>query len=391
MNVVFNYTMNRVIRMLDGQWQGMRLASDGRVYFFGGSHSPEMGAPMFRYNPATESPDGITLLSRDLSAVCGEDVRQVPPQGKVHSDILEHQGWLYFGTHQSDYTAEGSARYTGAHLLGYEMATGRFRDFGVIHRNYTNYSGVGLDARHGRIYFYATPFSSGDGPHLHRIDIASGHNEDLGLVAPWKNQAEHGQPSAFLFVDGNGDCWFTLRDDGGLYVARADSGRIERFADALPCGKQWYCTRTLGPWRALTVLEDGLWHFDADRFDGSSSAFTRLRTVTTPGWTWCYLAADQERVFWNSRSNHPLPETGRYDVRVYSSPWADLSQTRDHGPIVDAEGHAPWFIGDLVSNGRGRLFSCGRWYVRPDEYETIGVNRHGLMCAVFFTVLDVGN
>jgi hypothetical protein len=43
--------------------------------------------------------------------------------------------------------------------------------------------GLGLDAVRDRLYYYATPFGRGDGPHLHRIDIRTGENRDLGLVA----------------------------------------------------------------------------------------------------------------------------------------------------------------------------------------------------------------
>jgi len=385
--VILNAILNRVVRMLDGQWQGLRIARDGCVYFFGGSHRPGVSAPFFRYDPQKHAVETITL---DMSAVCGEDPAQVPTQGKVHSDLLEHEGWLYFGTHLSDYTPEGAARYTGAHLVGYELATGAFRDFGVIHPNFTNYSGIGLDRTRNRIYFYATPFAAGNGPHLHRIALRTGENQDLGLIAPRTDHTRHGQASAFLFVDSRGDCWFTLREQGPLFVARAESGRIEAHAEALPPGnRQWHCVRPLDPDRALVILQDGLWLFDASRFDGTPRAFERLLAVETPGWTWAYLALDAQRIYWNSRSQHRLPTTGRYEVQIHSVDCQAPGRVTDHGPMVDADGRAPWFIGDLASDGRGRLYACGRWYALSEEFETIGVNRHSLMCIACFTVLDV--
>jgi hypothetical protein len=48
-----NYPLNRHIRMLDGQWQGTFLASDGNDYVGGGSHNPNLGAALFRYEPTT--------------------------------------------------------------------------------------------------------------------------------------------------------------------------------------------------------------------------------------------------------------------------------------------------------------------------------------------------
>ena len=63
--------------------------------------------------------------------ICGEDV-QTNPQGKIHSDIVEANGWLYMATH---FAAEKRGVYetwTGSHALGYELATGRWRDYGVV-------------------------------------------------------------------------------------------------------------------------------------------------------------------------------------------------------------------------------------------------------------------
>lgn len=385
MKVVFNATLNHHVRMLDGQWQGVHLASDGRVYFFGGSHSAGVSAPFFRYDPAKND---IEMLALDMTKICGEDAARTPTQGKVHSDILEHRGWLYFGTHLSDYTPEGCRAYTGGHLVGYEMATGKFRDYGVIHRNYTNYSAVGLDAPNNRVYFYATPFGVGDGPHLHVIDLKSGSNRDLGLVAPWSGKG-HGQPCQHLFIDSRGDCWFALRDEHALFVARGDTGRIERHDGILPGNaSQWYCMRTLDADRLLHILPDGFYVFDS-RLGASRKAFTRIKAANTPGLTWAYLAVDAKRFYWNSRSQKPLPQTGHHETRILSSSLADPEETVDHGPIREEAGREPWFVGDLVSDGKGRLYTAGRWYALPEEVSTIGVNRNGLMVAVYFTVLDV--
>lgn len=395
MRVIFNHTMNRQVRMLDGQWQGVRLASDGRVYFFGGSHSAGVSAPFFRFDPTRGV---VELLALDMSRICSEDPSRTPTQGKVHSDILEHKGWLYFGTHLSDYTPEGSRAYTGGHLVGYEMATGRFRDFGVIHPNYTNYSAIGLDALRERVYFYATPFGEGDGPHLHRIGLDSGENRDLGLVAPWTGRDQkgrgHGQPCQHLFVDGRGDVWFALRGEHALFVAREGSGRIERHDGVLPGNaNQWFCVRPIDEDRCLAVLPDGFYIFDSRRAGAGDSrqisgAFSLLCKVETPGFTWAYVAMDHERIWWNSRSQRTLADN-RHEVRIHSLSRADPSKIVDHGPVNDGQGRAPWFLGDLVSDGCGRLYSCGRWYIRPEEEEEIGVDRNGLMVAVFFTALEV--
>jgi hypothetical protein len=388
LKILLNRCLNRMIRMLDGQWQGTRIASDGMVYFFAGSHHGGLSAALLRYDPMAGAASGVEMIARDISAVCGEDCARTPSQGKVHSELLEHEGRLYFGTHLSDYTPEGMARYTGGHLVSYELASERFRDYGVIHPNFTNYAGLSLDAARRRIYYYSTRFFGDEGPHVHRIDIDSGRNEDLGEAPVSGN----GRSSMFHFSDRQGDCWFTVEREGALFVARGESGKIERHAGALPKGAaQWHCVRTLDGDRALAALPDGFYIFDSRRFDGTASAFEPLAPVDTPGFAWCYTAFDRDRFWWTSRTRKPKPGEERYGVRIYSAPWNDPRALRDHGPIIDAEGHHPWYFGDLVSDGNGRLYAVGRWYVHEHEFDAIGVDRKGLKCSVYFTVFDVAD
>ena len=405
MKIIFNYCMNREVRMLDGQWQGVCLASDRRVYFFGGSHYPGVSAPFFRYTPEDRGAGRVELIARNLSEVCGEDITKVAPQGKVHSEVVEHQGWLYFGTHLGDYTPSGRQRYPGAHLLGYELATGHFRDFGVIHRNFSNYAGLALDAPRAKIYFYVTPFvpEDTDGPHLHRIDIRSGANEDLGLLAPWVTRINHqsqeitgldherGQACYYMFVDGQGDCWLTLDGERTLFVARALTGKIERYPAALPASPGWwYCACPLDGRRCLITLDDGIWLFDASRF-GTPGAFTRLMAPDTPGFSWARLAYANGRMYWACRQDDDRHRTENPEMHLNSAPLADPQNITHHGIIRDQDGRAPRGIASLVPDGQGRIYLAGRWHVLPEEYKTLGVDRHGHIVAAFFTVLDVAD
>jgi len=89
------FALNDYKRELDGQWQGIRLASDGNVYFASASHSAHHGASFFKYDTTTGQ---VTELVHEITDICGEDV-QTNPQGKIHSDIVEANGWLYLATH----------------------------------------------------------------------------------------------------------------------------------------------------------------------------------------------------------------------------------------------------------------------------------------------------
>jgi len=384
-----NYPLNRHIRMLDGQWQGTFVASDGNVYVGGGSHSPDLGAAMFRYEPKTRV---LKLLVDNITPLCGEDQNKTPPQGKIHSPVVEHQGWIYFGTHLADYTEEGRKAYTGAHLLGYHLATGRFRDFGVIHPNFTNYSALGLDPRRGKIYFYVTPFYDGEGSRLYHIDIATGEKKDLGLVAPWKNRNDHGPPAYHCFVDAAGDCWLTTRYERTLYVARAATGRIESHADALPEEILTYASRdplrglrTLDDHRAVVLMAGKMWIFDSQKAPRGPGTFTPIRDGVDPtGRVECF-AYGGGRFYWTFAEkdrNTPL--------RLLSASVKNPTEAIDHGVIVDGE-RRPMWAGDLTTDGRGTVYMVGRWHVTDEDMKVFGMERHGMRMAVMFSVIDVSN
>ena len=383
-----NYALNRHIRLLDGQWQGTFLASDGNVYFGGGSHNPKLGAAFFRYDPKTRT---LKLLVRNITTVCGEDPQKTPPQGKLHSPVVEHEGWIYLGTHLANYTEQGRKAYTGAHLLGYHLATGRFRDFGVVHPNFTNYSALGLDSRRGAIYFYVTPFYEGEGSRLYRVDIATAKKQDLGLVARWTNRRDHGPPSYHCFVDARGDCWLTVRYERTLYVARAASGRIEAYPDALPefatrssSRDPWRGLRALDGNRALVLMAGKMWIFDSRKAPRDKATFTPLRDIDPTGRLECF-AYGGGRFYWTLRTARDAP------LRLMSAPLDNPGAAVDHGEIIDAAGRRPMWAGDLITDGRGTVYMIGRWHVSEADMQTIGILRHRMRMAVFFSVIDVAD
>ena len=381
-----NHALNRHIRLLDGQWQGTFLASDGNVYVGGGSHNPKLGAAFFRYEPKTGT---LKLLVRNITTVCGEDPARTPPQGKIHSPVVEHEGWIYFGTHLANYTEEGRKAYTGAHLLGYHLATGRFRDFGVIHRNFTNYSALGLDSRRGRIYFYVTPFYEGEGSRLYLVDIATGRKQDMGLVARWKNRRDHGPPSYHCFVDARGDCWLTTRYERALCVGRAESGKVEAYPDALPeaavsAGSRdpWKAVRALDDHRALVLMAGKMWIFDSREAPRGKGTFTPLCDADPLQRLECF-AYGGGRFYWTLRVKRDAP------LRLMSATVGNPRAHFDHGEIAGQPGRRPMWAGDLITDGRGMVYMVGRWGVSEADMKTIGILRHKMRMAVFFSVIDV--
>jgi len=380
---VEGHVLNRLVRMLDGQWQGLHVAADGVCYFAAGGHWKDHGSAFFRYDPRTRE---LKMICEDISPVCGEDITKTPPQGKIHSEIVEKGGWLYFGTHLANYTPEGIAAYTGAHLLGYQLATGKWRDFGVIHPNYSNYSGIGLDAPRDRLLFYVTPFGKGGGPHLYWVDIASGKKQDLGLLLAKPEKIDH-LPAFHMFVDRRGDCWFEIRSDlEALYCARGATGKLERWERALPPHRDawdWHGALPDGD-RSLVMAGEDICLFDSTQERDSPAAFFPIQRT---GRFHLGAARQGNRVFYTITGTTP---DKRRATRLKSFVLDPTSRPAivDHGEITDQDGRACHGIWGMDARDN-RIFMIGRWLANPGEEKSIGVDRHGTFFTVIFSVADL--
>jgi hypothetical protein len=102
---VTSYSMNKICKEWDGQWQGIGIASDGNCYFGTSTHSSGHGAGFHRYDPGTKE---HTVIAEDMTVICGEEFSG-SQQGKIHSPIIELDGWLYFTTHLSNYWPPASS------------------------------------------------------------------------------------------------------------------------------------------------------------------------------------------------------------------------------------------------------------------------------------------
>lgn len=397
--VMRSFPLNAYERKLDWQGSGIRVASDGNCYFACSSHAPDHGCSLFRYDPRA---DTVSLLCDDITSVCGEDPTRTPPQGKIRTDIVEWEGWLYFGTHIATYWREAEAAYTGGHVVGYEMATGKFRDFGIVRANYTIYSGIGLNRNRGMLYVYVSPYPHGEGPHLYRIDLKSGAKEDLGLVHRGVGAAY------FLFVDGKGDCWFTSSGAGGaLFRARSSDGRLDRWDNLLPPaysfqnkrgkeGDPTRCMRWAQPSRensqCLFTMEvregsgDMLWLLETN--GNIEDAFRPLWRIGPTGFG---LATSQGRIYYVQPSYAKpiltdvarpiqnvlaklavkLASLGYYPEFHLRSISLESFSTTDHGPIVDQDGRTPSRIESITVDESGRLFMVGDWRLLPGERGTL--------------------
>jgi len=112
---------------VDGQWEGIIAASDGKTYFSVSSHSPTRNAQFYRYDPAVGKVEPLI----DVGKWCGEtdSIGKRNTQGKIHSMIYEADGKLYCSTTSAHASFEHP--YRGGHFLSYDLKTGRFTDLGL--------------------------------------------------------------------------------------------------------------------------------------------------------------------------------------------------------------------------------------------------------------------
>jgi hypothetical protein len=370
-------------RDLDGQWQGSIFASDGNCYFASSSHSSRRGAIFCKYDPRTAR---ITVLADDITTVCNEDPAKTPPQGKIHSPFVEANGWIYLLTHLANYWAEGCNNYTGAHVVGYELATGRFRDFGVIHPRYSGYSAIAVDPVRNCIYAFVTPFAAEDknngGSHIYRIDIATGKKQDLGQIG------KRGSTSFYFFLDDQGNCWSSLNgSNGNLYRIRRDSDTIEVFENVLPrrgqsttqpstrpAARYWTWAAPMdGGRRGLILHEGALWVFDPSKDPSSPEAFKLLNRIGGAG---LGTALAGGRVYFSQGRRGGL-------VSLKSVALTPDATVIDHGIIVDQDGRSPLpsRLEQLAADGKGLVFMTGDWSVLNDG-ERLTRHREGRAVSV---------
>jgi hypothetical protein len=399
---------------LDGQWQGIRYASDGNVYFGSSTHSAHHGSAFFRYQPRTGK---LTMLADDLTKICGEDPA-ANPQGKLHSDIVEANGWLYMATHFSSELPGAYASWTGSHLIGYRMATGKFRDYGVIHPNYDNYSAIGVDPKRNYVYVFVTGEAKGQVAYLYRFDTVTGAKKNLGQVGgQWAT-------SFYTFVDRRGDVWFSIAaQNGELRRVHGDTGEIDVYPNALPPLFRWdrdeidpdrkrqsrrgimWMQPLDGDRAVFTLGYDGgmLCLFDSSQPIGSGREFQKIRHI---GYSDLGLAVGDRRVFYYQRANrgygHQADQAtdGIHDFHLLSVSLdpADGHAITDHGLIQDQDGRVLWRAPGMMTDGRSRVFMIGDWWTLPGD---IGSHRyqyeHGkesylqLQRGEFFAVADVAS
>ncbi len=398
---VQSVSLNKINKYFDGQWQGIRAGSDGSCYFASSTHSTESGAAFFKFNPF----DGKTeMLAKDLTEVCGEDLKKTTPQGKVHSPIVEDDGWLYFTSHLSNFWEEAVQKYPGAHVLGYEISSRKFKDFGIIKPHYSVYSAINVDKINKKLYVFSVPFGEkdieNDGSHLYQIDIKTAEKKDLGKVPAL------GRGGCFWFyIDNKGRCWFSVwknfnpvlsRDDIDLYCYDPETARIKSYRNVLPCGKlapdgapadeslkyqrSWTWAEAINDNKQCLFTmgkhgggDERLWVFDPSKNIENGEAFRPLGYI---GSTFLSVACNKNRVFYIQYKNlKDARERAPEFVREFKKEIIDFEddlhlrsislnprenhKITDHGKITDQDNRKVTMIESLAADDNENVYFVG--------------------------------
>jgi hypothetical protein len=387
-------------RKLDGQWQFSRVASDGKVYSASSTHSPDTGGMFLQYDPAT----GLThVLAQDMSYVCGEDPTVVRPQGKLHCDLLEYNGWLYFATYYG-YTG---GTYTGGHVLryrlgSYEADAVEIQDFGIPLAGGTIYSAITVDPVYGKVYVISDDI-------LYRYNIDGSGKTNLGSV---------GGNCFYHFTDSQGNLWTTSSGNIGRLYMIDPSGAMQYWDNALPIVRRpdndavhydqtgrwflWGDKRDADHF-IFTMRQDGnLYEFDASiaRTGDIAGAFRNIAHIGIGGLDMC-LAGDT--IYW-LQSARPWEAWGythdakASDHHLKSINIADPNPVIvDWGRLIDQAGRTPYRCEGMSADRQGHVYLTGDWRVLPNEIGTeVSTLRHvsgttymDLWRGQFFAVVDL--
>ena len=155
-------------------WSGMYIGSNNRIYIGLCTHGD--AANVYEFDIATETMRHLA----NLTILLGERGQGIWTNGKVHVQMQELDGYVYFGSFCEDNGPPeiDAATYRGPWWFRIEMATGKVEPLSRIN-SYWGLLGQCMDKKRRLIYGLAE-----DG-HVYKYSIDDDWTEDLGRVDNW--------------------------------------------------------------------------------------------------------------------------------------------------------------------------------------------------------------
>lgn len=358
----------------DASYHAVTQASNGYVYYVICSHKKNSSARMFRYNPKTERVKTIGILND----IVGEDPQKVFPQGKVHSDLYEHKGKLYFATHTGAYARGGTSErdpYPGGHFLSYDLTTGEFHDYGIPEPEQGIVS-MNMDTQRERMYGITWP----DLMFVY-CDIKTGRLKSFGtsVIAPGVKDLMNvtfGPRSLGLDPRTGNVYWHNMDNTISCYNYEQDSifvldqPRLDRPIFRIPNIRNethvaWRSIRwssSLNKFFALTYYSEYLFSFEPqskkleiiDRIATESNR--KSGTIPNRGNLAFELSPDGKTVYYMTEERVD-EEEGRPTIKLHLITYnIPLRHYTDHGPVELKDGRNPSYCQSLDVGEDGNLY-----------------------------------
>lgn len=155
-------------------WSALYVGSNGKVYVGLCTHGD--AANVYEFDPRTETMRHLA----NITELSGERGKGIWTTGKIHVQMQELDGYVYFGSLDEDNgpPAIDATSYGGPHWYRINMETGEVEELALI-SDFWGLVGQVMDKNRRLIYGLAE-----DG-HLYRYNIDEDYTESLGRVDNW--------------------------------------------------------------------------------------------------------------------------------------------------------------------------------------------------------------
>lgn len=212
-------------------YNGISVASDGRIYYVLCTQSLEVAGQMYSFDPKTEE---IKHLG-DLTEACGEKGLNAVAQGKSHVNFIESKGKLYFATHVGYYSTidgivsigippEGYKAYQGGHILSYDMNSGEFENL-AVEPHHEGILSMNMDTIRGLIYGLTWPTG-----YFFRYNLINNEMTDFG---PISGEGQKGKGKAFrtlcrtIAINPDDGTAYLTTSEGNILMCKTNQNKIE--------------------------------------------------------------------------------------------------------------------------------------------------------------------
>jgi hypothetical protein len=388
----------------DCNYHSITPASNGLIYFTIGTHHADESARIYAFDPET---DELVEIAR-MNAALGEDPMAVVPHGKIHTPLIEDEGYLYFTTHTSTYDGNlpdvvpdtGRAPYPGGHFVRLDLETGIVESLARIPLQNEGLITLEMDTERNRLFALTWPSGI-----LYTYDIGTGQLLQFGATQGRGEWGQLGQDWEFI-------CRRLAIEPGGKVYGSTNEGRIWEFnwenqrpvkvleglsLDAIPPIQEPDFIITDEPhyfWRNWRTI---VWNPNTDSFWGIHGGSTQLfefnpgtkslrsvanlrvdgipKTRRNPLRTQLGFMLGPDNTLYYLAHGPAIERPGQRDPKanVYLLTHdIDSGTTTNHGPLLGPDGRRVFFTESIAMDDKGDLYSVA-WVetLDPERMEAV--------------------